>query len=428
MPDQEVTTLLLASLIFLLTYVLIAVPRLRLLPLDRPGGAMLGAVLMVATGVLAPDAAYRAIDADTLFLLLGMMVITSHLEASGFFADLAEWLARRARSARELLVLLALSAGILSAFLVNDTICLVLTPLVVAVVKRMRLPPVPFLLTLATSSNVGSVMAWTGNPQNMIVGSLSGIPYARYLVRMLPLGLLLLGLHIGVVLLTFRRELAAPLHRGGRGREDAGSLGAPRDPRLRAIALVCLGGTGLGFLLGGHLAWTAMIGATALLVVRPARDPRTAFADVDGRLLLFFAMLFVVVGGLEASGVTEAAFERVAPLLTGGGAASAGFFALFSAVGSNVVSNVPFVAVCGSWIPRFADPEMAWMLLALAATLAGNLTLIGSVANIIVVEGAAGQAHIGFRDYLRLGLPSTILLLGVGTACLLAYRALGWIG
>lgn len=140
----------------------------------------------------------------------------------------------------------------------------------------------------------------------MIVGSLSGIPYAHYLVRMLPLGLLLLGLHIGVVLLLFRRELAVPLFCG----DDPGD--APRDPRLRAIALVCLGGTGLGFLLGGHLAWTALIGATALLVVGPARDPRTAFADVDGRLLLFFAMLFVVVGGLKASGVTEAAFDRVA--------------------------------------------------------------------------------------------------------------------
>lgn len=118
---------------------------------------MLGAVLMVATGILTPDAAYRAVDADTLFLLLGMMVITSHLETSGFFVDLAEWVARRARSARELLVLLALASGVLSAFLVNDTICLILTPLVVALVKRTRLPPLPYLLTLATSSNVGSV-------------------------------------------------------------------------------------------------------------------------------------------------------------------------------------------------------------------------------------------------------------------------------
>src|SRR5438876_3770108 len=177
---------LVAIAIFSLTYLLISGRRLKILPLNRPAAALLGTVLMVVTGVMTPERAYRAVDYDTLVLLLGMMLISAYLFLAGFFDWAADWVLRVAKTPQQLLLYLILTSGILSALLVNDTVCLMLTPLVVAVMVRGKLPLAPYLLALAMSANIGSVATLVGNPQNMIIGHLSKIPFLRFSASLLP--------------------------------------------------------------------------------------------------------------------------------------------------------------------------------------------------------------------------------------------------
>src|SRR5512142_2932401 len=190
---------LLAIAIFCLTYLLISGRRLKVLPLNRPAAALLGTVLMVACGVMTPQQAYRAVDYDTLVLLLGMMLISAYLFMAGFFDWAADWILRRARSPQALLGYLILVSGVLSALLVNDTVCLMLTPLVVAVIVRGRLPLPPYLLALAMSANIGSVATLVGNPQNMIIGHLSKISFLRFSASLLLVAVVGLAIEYAVL-------------------------------------------------------------------------------------------------------------------------------------------------------------------------------------------------------------------------------------
>ena len=200
---------LLAVVIFCFTYLLISGRRLNILPLDRPVAALLGSVLMVACGVLSPEQAYRAVDYDTLVLLLGMMLISSYLFLAGFFDWAADWILQHARTPQWLLLHVVLASGMLSALLVNDTVCLMLTPLIVTVMARGRLPLTPYLLALAMSANLGSVATLIGNPQNMLIGQKLHLSFAGYL---LDAGLpTVLGL--GAVWWVIRRRVQGRWHK-----------------------------------------------------------------------------------------------------------------------------------------------------------------------------------------------------------------------
>src|SRR5437867_5980547 len=190
---------LLAILIFGGTYLLICARRLKVLPLRRPAAALLGTVLMVACGVMTPEQAYRAVDYNTLVLLLGMMLISAYLFLAGFFDWAADWILKVAKTPQRLLLYLIVASGGLSALLVNDTVCLMLTPLVVAVMVRGKLPLAPYLLALAMSANLGSVATLVGNPQNMIIGHLSKMHFLRFSASLLPAALA--GLAVQYVLL-----------------------------------------------------------------------------------------------------------------------------------------------------------------------------------------------------------------------------------
>jgi Na+/H+ antiporter NhaD/arsenite permease-like protein len=176
-----------------------------------------------------------------------------------------------------------------------------------------------------------------------------------------------------------------------------------------------------GFLAGLNLAWTAMTGA-ALVMVLARRDTHGVLRLVDWHLLLFFAALFVVVGGLSDTGLPDAIYSRLQAIFGSSAPAQAWNLTWFSVVGSNVFSNVPFVLVAGNWIARFAEPTLMWKVLALATTFAGNLTIVGSVANMIVVESARDHIQVGFWDYARFGIPITILTTGAGVVVLLVLR------
>ncbi len=195
-----------AVLIFLATYVVIAVGKLPGCRIDRAGAALLGGALMVGIGVLSPAEAYGAIDFDTIVLLLGMMIVVANLRVSGFFRLVNRWIATHVRRPVVLLVAVIAASGILSAFLVNDTICLVMTPLVLDLVRKLRRNPIPYLLAIAMASNIGSVATITGNPQNMIIGSLSHAPYGAFVATLAPVAAAGLVIATLLIALVYRRE------------------------------------------------------------------------------------------------------------------------------------------------------------------------------------------------------------------------------
>lgn len=406
---------LIAGAIFAITYVLISGRQLKILPLNRPAAALLGAVLMIATGVMTPERAYRAINYDTLVLLLGMMLISAYLDLAHFFEWAAELVLNFSRTPVHLLLYVTLTSGILSALLVNDTICLMLTPLVVAVIRRGKLPLLPYLVALATSANIGSVATLVGNPQNMIIGHFSHISFPEFSRSLLPAAAVGLAINFFILRFGFRKMLRVTAI-------DRADYPAPKlESGLFALVCVVLVSIFGGFLAGLNLAWTAMAGA-ALVMVLARRDTHGVLKLVDWHLLLFFAALFIVVDGLSDTGLPAAIYSRLQPIFGSSAPAQAWNLTWFSVVGSNVFSNVPFVLVAGNWIARFAEPALMWKVLALSTTFGGNLTIVGSVANMIVVESARDHIQVGFWDYARFGIPITILTTAAGVTVLLVLR------
>lgn len=399
-------------LVFLATYVLISARRLGWLGLDRPGGALLGAVATVLLGVLPSDEAIRAIDGRTLLLLFGMMGMGAYLGADGFFERAGDALAAWAKTPARLLGAIVWSAGILSALITNDAVCVLGAPLVVALIRRHQLPPVPFLLALATASNTGSVATLVGNPQNMLCASLGGLSYRAHLTLMLPVAAVSLLVNHGVLLWVHRRALAeGTLHPGAP---------TPVVTRRSAIALFVIVATSGLYTVGADLAWTATAGCAALLLL-VREEPREIWARIDWSVLLFFAALFVVVEGLVRTGA-PALFFAAHPLGELDGFGDGIRLAAIFLFGSNVVSNVPFILVVREQMGGFSDPKLAWEMLAMASTFAGNLTLLGSVANIIVAEKGREVGGLGFASHLAVGLPLALLTTLFGAIWLVLVR------
>lgn len=394
-----------AYIIFGASYLVFALGKFPGLKIDRPAAAIIGAVAMVAFRIVPARGALGLIDFPTIVLLFSMMVIVGSLHLCGFF----EWTAAAVWThlrADWFLPAVIFTTGILSAFLVNDVVCLVMVPLVLNLTRRMQLPPLPFLLAVATASNIGSVATITGNPQNMLIGSYSSINYRDFLFHLGPVALLGLFFDWLVLRRLFRHELApSPI-----------AQPLPRPPlqvsNLWKPVLV-LAGVVLGFFLGAPPALAAALGAAALLISRTT-DSHKLYGEVDWGLLVFFVGLFLIVGGAENAGIVArflSVAERINLHATGG-------FTLITVVLGNLVSNVPAVMLLKSLVPSFPDPHRAWLLLAMASTLAGNLTITGSVANIIVIETAKPDLRIGFGQYFRAGLPITVGTLLIGWAWL----------
>jgi Na+/H+ antiporter NhaD/arsenite permease-like protein len=394
-----------AASIFATSYLALAVGRVPGLAIDRAGVALVGACLMVAGGALPLAEAYKAVDLDTLTLLLGMMIVVANLRLSGFFTLASAWVMRRAHYPLALLAAVTAVAGVFSAFLVNDAICLVLAPLVLELTRSLGRNPVPYLLAVAMSSNIGSTATITGNPQNMMIGSFSQIPYAQFTARLAPVAL------VGLVL-TF--VLIGLLHRGEF--TDGARLVAATPPLRthRVLMLRALVATAVLialFFAGQPPAKAAIIIGGLLLLTRRVRSERV-YAEIDWSLLLMFAGLFIIVAGAEHTLSSDGAITAVArwhldrvPVLTS-----------VTSVLSNLVSNVPAVLMLKPFIDPLSDQHTAWLTLAMASTLAGNFTVLGSIANLIVVRrAAAAGVEIKFWDHFRVGAPLTIFSLAAGT-------------
>jgi Na+/H+ antiporter NhaD/arsenite permease-like protein len=395
-----------ACIIFAISYVVFALGKLPGMKIDRPGMAIIGAVLMVAFGIVGANQALRFIDFGTLVLLFSMMVVVGCLHLSGFFEWITGEIVKRLKP-RHLLPTIIFITGILSAFFVNDIICLVMVPFALAATRQMGLKPLPYLLAVATASNIGSVATITGNPQNMLIGSFSGLSYRYFLWRLGPVALI--GLLLDWLLIAW---LCGNEHAPAQAKNltPASTQIALRDLRKPGIvvALVLV-----GFLAGVPPAMMAAIGAALMLITR-TQNPRQVYDEVDWGLLVFFVGLFLIVGGAENAGLNN----DLGILALRCNLQNNAIFTAITVLLSNIVSNVPAVMVLKSLVPSFHDPNTGWLVLAMASTLAGNLTITGSVANLIVVERAHDEVHIGFWDYSRVGIPITLLTLAVGWAWL----------
>ena len=392
-----------AFLIFLGTYLVLAIGRLPGFRVDRTGAAIIGASLMIAFRVLTVDEAFQAINYETLILLFGMMIVVANLRLSGLFAAVSAWVVEHAHHPVTLLAAIVLVSGLFSAFFVNDTMCLVLTPLVLEIVLPLRRNPVPYLLAVAMASNIGSVATLTGNPQNMMIGAFSHIPYLRFAGALAPVAAVGLGLTVLLIALVYRNEFKA----------------APRvdivKPRVRvnrvllwksmiaAAAMIVL------FFVGWPVSKVALVTGAVLLITRRVK-PEKVYREIDWPLLVLFAGLFVVIAGVEKSLLNGSLQEWVRHLHLD----RIGVLSLWSTVLSNLVSNVPAVLLLKPFVERLAHPNQAWLALAMSSTLAGNLTLLGSIANLIVVERARHAVKISFLEYLKVGVPLTLLTVGTG--------------
>jgi Na+/H+ antiporter NhaD/arsenite permease-like protein len=399
----------LVSTSFGLTYMALAIGKVPGLRVDRACIAMMGAAAMLGCGILTlPDAA-KSVDYETIVLLFGMMVVVAYLRMSGFFTLATDRIAARFSGPYSLLGVTIGLSGVLAAFLVNDVVCVALTPLVLHLCRRLGRPPIPYLVGLATASNIGSVATITGNPQNMIIGSLSHIPYLTFACRLTPVAVIGLLLDFAVVALVYRKALAQPIRDPAADDEEDPAIDRGLLVKSLAVTVVTIG----LFFAGQPVALVALVAAAVLMFDRI--HPERIYESIDWPLLVMFTGLFVVVHAFEVNVVRHWGVERWDGLLDSPVVMVSGLSVLLS----NLVSNVPAVLLFKPLMEVMPQRDLAWLALATSSTLAGNLTLLCSVANLIVVENARrAGTHLGFLEYLKVGVPLTVLTTIVGVAWL----------
>lgn len=394
------STGLVATIIFALTYIGIIFTKLPRLNIDRPTAAFVGAVAMLCFGVVNLQESVSFIDFNTIFLLLGMMIMISVLKADGFFDVVASEILLFATSRFKLLVYTVFITGIASAFLVNDAVVLIFTPIIISVCTGSGLNPLPYLMAEILASNAGSLMTMTGNPQNMLIGINSGMTYAEFMLRLLPIAIIGMLIIVAVVRLVYRKEFSdkTPLpHK---------TIRAPlKKPKLTSAVIFLLLTIAFFFgkILDLPLCVLAMV-ASSLAILLSDHKPAELMKGVDWVLLLFFASLFIVVGAIGHTGVLDFMFnlplqDNLAGILSIHGV---------SLVMSQILSNVPYTVLMLP-LMHTADSQTMWLALASASTLAGNATILGAMANIIVIESADKLGvKITFREFLKSGILVTI--------------------
>ncbi len=403
----------LVAAVFALVYLGMILGRLPGLAADRTGIALLGAIVLVGAGRVTPTAAWQAMDVPTMALLLGLMVVSAQLRLGGFYSEVTRRVAAASVTPPTLLAIVIGVAGALSAVLANDIVCLAMAPLLVVGCLRRGLHPLPHLLGLACGANIGSAATLIGNPQNMLIGQRLELSFAGYLADGLPPAVIGCALAWGVIAVRSRGRWSVPV------REL--EVEAPRFNRWQTgkglavvAALVAL------FLAAPVPREVAALGAAGLLLTSRRMHSRDMLGLVDWQLLVLFAGLFIVQHAVEETGAIAAALA--ASSAAGVDLTAPAWLFAATVVLSNLVSNVPAVMLL---LPAAEGPA-AGAVLALASTLAGNLLLVGSIANLIVVDQAARLGvEIGWREHVRVGVPVTVLSLAAAAAWLGLRTAIG---
>ena len=399
---------LVVAAVFLLVYAGMILGEFPGLALDRSGIALLGAIAILASGRLSPADAWMAIDVPTVALLLGLMVISAQFRLGGFYTEVVRRIGAQREGPDRLLLRIVLVAGALSALLANDIVCLAMAPMLIDVCARRGLSPVPFLLGLACAANVGSAATLIGNPQNMLVGQTLDLSFAGYLADGVPPALLGLGVTWAII----RRQW------GGRWRAQAVAAIDRRSQRAFDVRQTVKGAIVLTAAVAAFVftPWprevVALTAAGVLLLSRRMAS-REMIGLVDWHLLVLFAGLFILNEAVDRSGL----LSQLCAAVASAGIDPASPVWLFAAtpILSNLVSNVPAVMLL---LPAASGP-LAGATLALASTFAGNLLIVGSIANIIVVEEAARrEVAIDWRAHARTGVPVTLATLAIAAVWL----------
>ena len=397
------------SAIVLVTFIGIAIGRYPIIKSNRTTIALMGVALLLVTGQVSFEKIPNYIDFNTIILLFSMMILNANLKLAGFFNLAGGWLARSSGAPRTFLAIEILLAGVLSALFLNDTICLMFAPFLINLMDALKRNPIPYLIALATASNVGSVATLTGNPQNMIVGIASGLSYTEFSLALLPVALIGMGVIWLVLVLMFPFDFRQDPAKPASAVQDV-TVTKP----LLIKTLVVSAGLLVAFIAGAPIALAAFIAASLLLITR-RHQPQTVFAEFDWSLLVFFSALFIVSGSLETSAVTT----RLVNLDQLSRGINILDFSLLTAGLSNLVSNVPAVMLLKPLVGAMENSRISWLALASASTLAGNLTLLGSVANLIVAETSARyRVDLSFWQYLKPGVVITLVTLALNTAWL----------
>ncbi|MFH1069724.1 MAG: anion transporter [Candidatus Glassbacteria bacterium] len=392
--------------IFALVYLGMFLGGIPGLGLDRTGVALLGAIALVAAGRITIENIWTAVDTSTIALLFSLMIVSAQFRLSGSYSYLVRRVGAIPLPPWKMLGLVIAVTGCLSAVLANDIVCLAVAPVLIEVCSRRGFNPLPFLLGLACASNVGSAATLIGNPQNMLIGQVLGISFLEYMADALVPSVAGLGLVWAVITLVFRRRWYRLI--------EIPRVETPVYNRWQtAKGIVVLGVLILFFLFLPVRRDIVALAAAGVLMLSRRMRTREILSLVDWHLLVLFISLFVVNHCLRASGL----FDQLLAGLTGRGIDLGQPEPLFavSALLSNLVSNVPAVMLL---LPATAHPQSA-PILALSSTLAGNLLIVGSIANIIVVEQAAWLGvDISWRQHARIGIPVTLLTLSAAAGWL----------
>jgi Na+/H+ antiporter NhaD/arsenite permease-like protein len=399
--------------------------------MHRTSAAVIGAVAMVGAGIVfdfySQQAAMEAIDGNTLMLLLAMMMLVAMLRPTGGFEYLAIRLAKLAAGdPRRLLIFLTFAVSVLSMFLDNVTTVLIFAPLTVLITRMLNLNPAPFLVAEAMLSNIGGASTLVGDPPNIMIGSSAGLDFSSFLTHMGPVVLPAWLATLFLILILFRKDLR-PAKGNGHGL-DLDETRAIRDmAALRRILLALVVVIVLFFihhrlhLYPAYVAWLGL--AIALVLLRP--NPESLFPNVAWSVLLFFAALFIIAGGLESSGLLHLIGQQLAHNANDPGALLRAALLLMwvAAILSAFVDNIPFTV---TMIPIVAGLEVQgtnvqplWWALAIGVGLGGNATHIGATANVVCIAEAERSRHPGARisplQWLRVGAPVMAVSLGIAT-------------
>jgi len=392
-----------SGLILFATLLVFTIGKSPVFRVDRAGAAIIGGSLIVGFHILSFDEAIQTVDHRTIVVLFSMMVILANLKLAGFFEMVGSYLLKIVSSQWHLLLAVVCISGIFSAFCINDVVCLLFTPIVLLICRQVQCNPIPHLLATAMASNIGSASTIIGNPQNILISSLSGLNFISYFKAALPVSFIGLLLTYGIIGWCYRKDLHKKLH----DHNPASDCTYDRFQIIKSLLTMAI--VVIAFALGIDTATVASLGAAYLLITKRV-NPENVYTIVDFNLLVMFVGLFVIVGGVEHSGLMNWFIGELSFIDFN----NYGVFTTVTIILSNIVSNVPAILLLKFFIPDH-DPGFWWTRLAIFSTLAGNLTITGSFANLIVVETAKHDGiTIGFWDYLKVGFPLTIITALVG--------------
>ena len=399
-------------LIFIVSYLFIAVNKTPWFEIRRSYVALIGGAAMIIIGALTLQQAFDAINFNVIFLLLGMMCLVAGLEYAGFFTLISDYLVEHCGNHVRLLAYIMILSAVLSALALNDAVVLMFTPIVIRCCIRLRAEPIPYLVGLMMSSNIGSIATAVGNPQNAFIVTRADMDFLTYSMHSVPISIVCLIACFIILYLIFRKKLD-----GDPVVHDV-EEGIPINKKRLYVMIPLLIATFVMFALSGYFGYelfhVALVSggiAILLILIWKPKDIKWAVWRVDWNILGFFIGLFVLIGAASASGLI-ADIASLFPGFREGEMPTVAGLSIFSTILSNLVSNVPATMLISEMLHD--PPTYIWIALAASSTIAGNTTLIGSAANIIVAERSESYGvKIDFFRFMAIGVLVTVVTLAL---------------